>query len=123
MFRTYNEIWEKIRYIIKEKLIVSLCIIKISKAEKKSMQKKVFNVILIDLIYRKGENYYLKVFLEKSNSHDSYNAVSDEEYFDHFDDSSEKNQKKKIPSKKIQTKKIKSIDIFLDLKQRTTGEV
>ena len=42
MFRKYNEIWEKIRYIIKEKLIVSLCIIKISKAEKKINVKKGF---------------------------------------------------------------------------------
>ena len=44
MFRKYNEIWEKIGYIIKEKLIVSLCIIKISKAEKKNQCKKRFSM-------------------------------------------------------------------------------
>ena len=33
-----------------------------------STQKKAFNVILIVSVYRKDENFYPKVFLEKYNS-------------------------------------------------------
>ena len=43
---------------------------------------KVFNVILIDSVYRKDENCYSKMFFEKNN----FNG-SDEEYFDNSDDS------------------------------------
>ena len=83
------------------------------------MQKKAFNVILIDPVYRKDENYYPKMFLEKYNFYDSYNVDFDEEYFDNFDNSYEKIltkkiQMKKIPTKKIQMKKIKCINLFLE---------
>ena len=43
---------------------------------------KVFNVILIDSVYRKDENYYSKMIFEKND----FNG-SDEEYFDNSDDS------------------------------------
>ena len=65
------------------------------------MQKKAFNVILIDSVYRKDENYYPKVILEKYNYNGSYNVDSDEEYSDDCDDSYEKIPMKKIPTKKI----------------------
>ena len=45
---------------------------------------------MIDSVYRKDENYYPKVFLEKYNSNNSYSVDSDEEYFDDSDDSYEK---------------------------------
>ena len=45
------------------------------------------------------------MFLEKYNSSDSYNVDSDEENFDDSDDSYEKLQMKKIPTKKIQMKR------------------
>ena len=72
-----------------------------SKSWKKLTQKKAFNVILIDLVYRKDENYHPKVFLKKYNSNDSYNVDSNEEHSDDSDDSYEKIPMKKIPTKKI----------------------
>ena len=57
------------------------------KVEKKSTQQKAFNLILIDSVYRKDENYHPKVLLEKFDSNDSHNVDSDEEYFDDSDDS------------------------------------
>ena len=66
------------------------------------MQEKAFNVILIDSVYRKDKNYYLKVFLEKYNSNDSYNVHSD-----YSDGSYEKS-----PMKKIRMKKMKFIDFI-----------
>ena len=59
-------------------------------------------------------NYYSKVFSEKYNfnddigiySYDSCNVDSDEEYSDDSD--------KKLPVKKIQMKKIKCINLFLE---------
>ena len=80
----------------------------------KLRQKKVFNVILIDSVYRKDESYYPKVFLEKYNSNDSCNVDSDEEYFDDSDNSHEKIPMKKIPMKEIRIKKIECIDLFLE---------
>ena len=49
------------------------------------MQKRAFNIIQLNSVYRKDENYYRKVFLEKYNFNDS-----DEEYFDDSDDSYKK---------------------------------
>ena len=78
------------------------------------MQKKAFNVILIDSIYRKDENFYPKVILEKYNSNDSYSVDSDKEYSDDSDDSYEKISMKKIPTKKVRANKIKCKDLFLE---------
>ena len=77
VFDKYKEIWEKVNKIIKE--IISELIY----SKKYLIPKKTFNtkesfqffyrkvmlvpVILIDSVYRKDENYYPKVFLEKKN--------------------------------------------------------
>ena len=70
---------------------------------------------MIDSVYRKDENYYPKVFLEKYNFNDdieiypdnSYNGDSHEEYSDDSDDSVEENKMNKILMNKV-----KCIDIF-----------
>ena len=95
----YNEIWEKLSNIIKiiKKKLNSEPVHneKISKSwENKSTQKKVFNLILINSVYREDENYYPKVFLEKCNFNDS-DVDSDEEYFEYSDNSYEKTPRKK----------------------------
>ena len=70
-FHKYMKIWEKVSNIIKNKFNSELIYHKkYLKAEKKFDTKESFQclyipVILIDLFYRKDENYYLKVFLEK----------------------------------------------------------
>ena len=71
------------------------------------MQNKAFYVLLIDSVYRKDKNCYLKVFSENCSFNDSYNEGYDEEYFGDSDNSYEK-----ILSKKIRMKKIKCIDSF-----------
>ena len=66
----YMKICENVSNIIKKKLIVNLHIIKIFKSWKKFNTKESFQwfyipVILFDSVYRKDENCYPKVFLEK----------------------------------------------------------
>ena len=73
---------------------------------------------MIDSVYGKDGNYYPKVVLQKYNSNDSYNADSDEDYFDDSDDSYEKIPMKKILTKKTGMNKIKCIDLFLEEKKR-----
>ena len=70
------------------------------------MQKKAFNVILIDSVYRNE-------FLEKYNFTDSYNIDFGSD--DSYDINPMKKIKmKKISTKKIQMKKIKCINLFLE---------
>ena len=76
--RNIMKFGKKIGNIIKRKLIVNLYVIKISKSlKKKSTQNKAFHVILIDSVYKKYENYYPKVFLEKYDFNDSFNVDID----------------------------------------------
>ena len=58
------------------------------------------SVILIDSVYRKDKNCYPQVFLEY-NFNDNIEISSDEEYSEDSDDSNEKIQINKIPTKKI----------------------
>ena len=75
VFDKYYETWEKVSSIIKKEFNSKLVYNKkYLKAEKKSTQKKAFNVILTVSVYKKDENYYSKVFLEKYNFNDSYNV-------------------------------------------------
>ena len=52
------------------------------------------------MVYKKDENYYPKVCVEKYNSNNSYNVDSDEEYFDNSYDLYE-NATKKIQINEI----------------------
>ena len=56
---------------------------------------------MIDLIFRKDENYYPKVFLENYDFNDYVEIYLDEEYCDDSDE-------------KIQMNKIKYIDLHLE---------
>ena len=64
-------------------------------------------------VYRKDENCYPKLFLERNNSNNYYHVNSEEEYFG-SDDPYKKIQMKKTPRKKIRIKKIKCTDSFLE---------
>ena len=68
---------------------------------KESFQCFYAPVILIDSIYRKDENYYLKVLLENNNFNDCIGIYSDDKY---SDDTNEK----------IKMNKIKCIDLYLE---------
>ena len=61
----YNEIWEKVSNVIEKKLNSEPVHNKKYLKAVKKCKKKSFNVILIDSVCRKDENYYPKVFLEK----------------------------------------------------------
>ena len=99
VFDKYYETWEKVSSIIKKEFNSKLVYNKkYLKAEKKSTQKKAFNVILTVSVYKKDENYYSKVFLEKYNFNDSYNVW----WFCWF----------WTPMKKIQMMKIRFISLF-----------
>ena len=71
VFDKYDEIWEKVSNIIKKEFDSNFVYNKkYLKAEKKIYTKENFQcfykpVVLIDSVYRKDENYYPKVFLEK----------------------------------------------------------
>lgn len=71
-------------------------------------------VILIDSVCRKDKTYYHQVLLEKYDFNDDTEIYSDEKYSHHSDDSDEEIQMNKIPTKKIQIKKIKCIHLFLE---------
>ena len=61
-----DEIREKVSNIIQQDCnIEPVQNEKYLKAEKKSTQKRAFNIILINSVYRKDENYYPKVFFRK----------------------------------------------------------
>ena len=57
--------------------------------------------ILIDAVYRRDENFYLKVFLENYNFNGYIEFYSNEEYSDGSDEN-------------IQINKIKCIDLYLE---------
>ena len=95
VFDKRNEIWKNVSNVVAKKINSELvynekCI----KAENKINAKESFQcfyipVILIDLVYKKNENYYPKVILEKYDfnknricSNYSYYEDSDEEYYD-----------------------------------------
>ena len=91
VFIKYIEILEKVSNIIKSKFNSELIYSKkYLKAEKKINTKGGFQflyatIILIDSIYRKYENYYPKVFLEKYyfiEDIEIFCSNSDEEYYD-----------------------------------------
>ena len=87
VFDKYNEIWEKLAISPKGNLMVNLHIIKKSlKAEKKINTKEIFQyfwitIIVIDSVYRKDENYYLKVFSENIVSMTTENILMKNIYF------------------------------------------
>ena len=77
-FENCNEIWGKVSNIIKKEFNSKLvCNNKYLKARKKYLYKAFYIYTSnIDSVYRKHENYYPKVFLEK------YNFNRDVEYSD-----------------------------------------
>ena len=97
----------KLAKSLKSNLTVNLYLIKnIWKQKKISRQRKAFNVfctqiILTDSVYRKDENYYFKVFLEKCNIKNKIKI-----YFDDSYNVDSGNSDEKITTKKIQTKEI-----------------
>ena len=92
VFDKYNEIWEKVSNIIKRKFNSELVYKKkYIKTESKTRTKECFQcfytpVIVIDSVYRKVENYYLKVFLEKYNFNESIEIYSNYYYYVDSDD-------------------------------------
>ena len=56
---------KKLALSSKKTAILNLYKWKISKSWKKSMQKRAFNIILINSVYRNDESYYPKVLFRK----------------------------------------------------------
>ena len=85
---------------------------------------------MIDSIYRKYENCYPKLFLEKYNfngdkeiySDNSYNVDSDEEYPDDSDDSDEENSHETFQMKKIECISI-LISSYLEMQDNFFKEI
>ena len=118
-------IWEKVSNIIEKEFNSELVYNKKYLKAKKINTKERFHwvyaqVILIDSVYRKDENYYPKVFLEKYNLitteekmsifNDNvkiYSNDSDEEYSDDSGDSDEEKS-----DRKIRMTKIRCINLF-----------
>ena len=124
----YNEIWEKVSNIIKNKFNSELVYNKkYLKAEKKSYNRKIkikectqsiyISVILIDLVYMKDKNYYPQVFQKNINKllekKRSYFITGDIEIYsddsDDFNDSDEKTEIKKIKRLSLSLKETRII--------------
>ena len=69
---------------------------------------------MIVSVYRKDENYYPKVLLEKHNFNDSYNADSDILII-----FMKKLQQRKFQRRKLEWTNIKCLDLFLGEKKPT----
>ena len=67
---------------------------------------------MIVSVYRKDENYYPKVLLEKHNFNDSYNADSDILII-----FMKKLQQRKLQRRKLEWTNIKCLDLFLGEKK------